>query len=155
MRATQTTIRLALFAGVLLSSIVTGQTLAQTSCLSVDISRPVIFPDGTEHHGGRLDLCDWKAFTPVAQLHRSYVNGQPIQMLLGSRTSNERPEDAPDEVFFRSDASGRLELIGYARTFRGRSVTVRFQRQDSPRNVDRPARASEQDDLLIVMARPH
>jgi hypothetical protein len=148
-------IRGALFVGVLLCGIAAGPVAAQTSCLTVNIARPLVFPDGTEHAGGRLVLCDWKAFTPVTHLHRSYVDGDPIQMLMGKRTTNERPTDAPDEVFFQVDSLGRLELIGYARTFRGRGLTVRFQRQNSPRNVDRLARALKNDDLMIVMARPH
>jgi hypothetical protein len=145
----------ALCAGVALSGLVAGPILAQARCLTVEVARPVVFPDGAEHAGGRLDLCDWKAFTPVSHLHRSYVNGRPIQLLMGRETTNERAAEAPNEVFFRVDVTGRLELVGYARTLRGRSVTVRFHGKDSQRNVNRPARAIQNDDLLIVMARPH
>jgi len=158
MRATQTELRWALIAGVILTAIVLGQAFAQAPCLTVDLGRPVVFPDGSEHVAGQLTLCDWKAFTPVAQIHRSYMDGRPIQMLMGKRTTTERSLMEPDEVFFRSDSSGRLELVGYARTYQGRSMTVSFQQQDSPPKVDhRLARATKKnDDLLIVMmARPH
>ncbi|NIL99372.1 MAG: hypothetical protein GTN89_00045, partial [Acidobacteria bacterium] len=102
-------------------------------------------------------LCDWKAYTPVQQIHRSYVNGRPVQMLMGKHAITERSPEAPDEVFFRSRGDGRLELLGYSRTYKGRSVTVSFQKQDFPRPVDhRLARASKTDDLLIgLKARPH
>ena len=136
-----------------------GVALAESApCLTVNMQQPIVFPDGSEQAAGQLTLCDWKTYTPVAQLHRSYVNGQPIQMLLGRRTRNERLTSDPDEVYFRRDSAGRLVLLGYARTLRGRGVTVRFQRQDSPRRVNQAlARAPERnDDLLIVMmARPH
>jgi hypothetical protein len=156
MRSPKTIIQWALFVGVLLSAIVAGRTSAQAPCLTVDVAGTVVFPDGTEHSGGQLSLCDWKAYTPIARLHQSYVDGRPVQMLLGTRSTNERNISNPDEVFFRPDAAGRLELLGYARTFAGRSVTVSFQRQKPSTNVNRLARAREQkDDLLIVMARPH
>ena len=141
-----------------MSVIVVSHTAAETPCLTVNLARPVIFPDGAEHAPGQLTLCDWKTYTPIAQIHRSYVDGHPIQMLMGTLTSNEREVTEPSEVFFRADGRGRLELLGYARTLQGRSVTVSFQRQDSPRKVDHAlARANERrDDLLIVlMARPH
>jgi hypothetical protein len=137
--------------------IVAVSAAAETPCLSVNLARPVVFPDGTERAAGQLTLCDWKTYTPVAQIHRSYVDGRPVQMLLGTRTTNERSASEPAEMFFRSDGYGRLELMGYTRTLRGRSVTVSFRGQDSPRKVDHAlARANERrDDLLIVMARPH
>jgi len=159
MRATQTELRWALIAAVLLFAIVAAQAFAQGPCLSVNLGRPVVFPDGSEHVAGQLTLCDWKAYTPVAQIHRSYMDGRPIQMLMGRRSITERDPMEPDEVFFRSNGDGRLELVGYSRTIRGRSMTVSFQSQDSPRKVDhRLARATKKrsDDLLIVlMARPH
>ena len=158
MRATQTQFRWALLAAVLLSMIVAGHASAQSSCLTVNLARPVVFPDGSEQPAGRLTLSDWKAFTPVAQIHRSYMDGRPIQLLMGRRSTSERGITEPDEVFFRPDPDGRLELIGYARTYHGRSMTVSFQRQESPRKVDqRLARATEEDDdlLIVMMARPH
>ena len=158
MRATQIELRWALIAGVLLSAIVVSEAFAQGPCLTVDVNRPVVFPDGSEQVAGQLTLCDWKAFTPVSQIHRSYMDGRPIQMLMGKRSQNERGVTEPDEVFFRSNGDGRLQLVGYSRTIRGRGMTVHFQDQDSPPMVNhRLARATEKsDDLLIVlMARPH
>ena len=156
MRSAKTIIQWALFIGVLLSAIVAGQASAQAPCLTVDVARTVVFPDGTEYAGGQLSLCDWKAYNPITRLHQSYIDGRPIQMLMGARSTNERSVDDLDEVFFRLDRAGRLELIGYARTFEGRSVSVSFRRQEVSTDVNRLARAREQeDDLLIVMARPH
>ena len=158
MRATQTQLRWALFIGVLLLAIVTGHASAQAPCLTVNLAQPVVFPDGSEHAAGQLTLCDWKAYTPVAQIHRSYMDGRPIQLLMGRRSTSERSVTEPNEVFFRPDPAGRLELIGYARTFHGRSMTVSFQRLNPPREVDhRLARATKEDDdlLIVMMARPH
>ena len=158
MRATQTELRWALIAAVLLSAIVAAQAFAQGPCLSVNLGRPVVFPDGSEHGAGQLTLCDWKAYTPVTQIHRSYMDGRPIQMLMGQRSTTERSPLEPDEVFFRSNGDGRLELLGYSRTIRGRSMTVNFQNQVSPRKVNhRLARATKKDDdlLIVLMARPH
>ena len=158
MRATQKELRWALIAGVLLSAIVLGQAFAQAPCLSVNLGRPVVFPDGNVQMPGQLTLCDWKAFTPVTQIHRSYMDGRPIQMLMGHRTTTESGPSEPDGVFFHSNGDGRLQLIGYTRTFEGRSMTVSFQNQSSSRMVNhRLARATKKkDDLLIVLkARPH
>ena len=159
MRTTQTELRWALIGGILLSAIVLGQAFAQGPCLTVNLDRPVVFPDGSEHAAGQLTLCDWKAYTPVTQIHRSYMDGRPIQMLLGKRTHAERGPMEPDEMVFRSNGDGRLELIGYSRTLQGRSMTVSFQKQNSPHHKvnHRLARATEKDDdlLIVLMARPH
>jgi len=158
MRATQIHPRWALFVGVLLSVIVLGPAFAEESCLTVNLAQPVVFPDGSEHAAGQLTLCDWKAFTPVDQIHRSYMDGRPVQLLMGRRSNTERSVTEPDEVIFRSDPSGRLELLGYSRTYHGRSLTVSFQPKNSPRKVDhRLARATREDDdlLIVMMARPH
>ena len=162
MRSTKKIIQWALFVGVLLSAIVAGQASAQAPCLTVNVPRTVVFPNGMEHPGGQLSLCDWKEFTPVERLHQSYVNGRPIQMLMGTRSTNERDRMDSDEVFFRVDEAGRLELLGYARTYEGRSVSVSFRRQEDSRpedstNVNRLARARKQEDGLriAIMARPH
>jgi len=157
MRSAKTIIQWALFVGVLLSAIVAGQASAESSCLTVNVPRIVVFPDGSEYSGGQLSLCDWKEFTPVARLHQSYVDGRPIQMLMGTRSTNERDATATDEVFFRVDATGRLELLGYARTLEGQSISVSFHRKTKSIDVNRLARARElQDDPRIaIMARPH
>ena len=157
MRATQKQFWWALFAAVLLSVLVADYASAQSPCLTVNLAQPVVFPDGSEHAAGQLRLCDWKAFTPVAQIYRSYMDGRHVQLLMGRRSTTERSVMEPDEVFFRPDSRGRLELIGYARTFHGRSMTVSFQRQNSSRKVDhRLARATPKDDdlLIVMMARP-
>ncbi len=79
---------------------------------------------------------------------------------MGRRTVSERSATEPDEVFFRADGYGRLQLVGYSRTLKGRATTFSFQedlrRRNSPKKVNQPlARAHRKDDLLIVMARPH
>ena len=146
--------------GILLCSIVAGGAAAQTSvCLSVDVAQPVIFPDGSTSPAGELTLCDWKSFTPVQQLHRSYIDGRPVQLMLGRRSPNERKPGDPNEVYFRQTEGGELQLLGYTRTFRGESVTVRFPNdfKNSP-PVNRLARAEReqaQEPILIVMASPH
>jgi hypothetical protein len=156
MRATRTELRWVFIAGVILSAIVAAQAFAQGPCLSVNLGRPVVFPDGSEHLAGQLTLCDWKAYTPVTQIHRSYMDGRPIQMLMGTRSTTERSVAEPDEVFFRSNGDGRLELLGYSRTIHGRSMTVSFQNKDSRKVNHRLARANKKDDdlLVVLMARP-
>jgi hypothetical protein len=157
MRATRTELRWVFIAGVILSAIVAAQAFAQGPCLSVNLGRPVVFPDGSEHLAGQLTLCDWKAYTPVTQIHRSYMDGRPIQMLMGTRSTTERSAEEPDEVIFRSNGDGRLELLGYSRTIRGRSMTVSFKNKDSRKVNHRLARANKKDDdlLVVLMARPH
>jgi len=132
-----------------------GAAAAQSPCLTVHTDDPVVFPNGSVQPAGTLTICDWKAFTPVEQIHRTYVNGTPVQLLRGRRSKNERDAAAPDEIYFHRSHEGWLELVGYARTYRGRSLTVDFRpkRESSP--VNRLARATDEDGLLIVMASPH
>ena len=54
-------------------------------CVSAQIESPMRFPDGHVQPAGRLTLCDWRELSPVMDVHRTYVNGRPVSMLLGRR----------------------------------------------------------------------
>jgi len=96
-------------------------------CVSADIEAPVRFPDGALHPSGRLTLCDWKEISPVMDLHRTYMDGRPVNMLLARKSGNEGGGTIPTEILFDFDGEGRLELVGYVRSSQGRSETVLFE----------------------------
>ena len=106
-------------------------------CVSAEIESPMRFPDGRVHPSGRLTLCDWKELSPVVDVHRTYVNGQPVSMLLGRKSSNEGG------------------LVGYVRSTRGRSETFLFEPRRGRQRIEanRPPRHGTEQ--LVVAARPH
>ena len=132
-----------------------GAAQAQSPCVSAVVDAPIRFPDGDLRPAGRLTICDWRRFTPVSHLHKTYVNGRPVSLLISKTKTAERGADSPAEVHFWRNVQGQLELIGYVRSVGGRSVTYLFADPNRPQRIEvsRPARSG--DDFLVVMARPH
>ena len=99
MRATQIQFRWALFAAVLLSVIVAGQVSAQSSCLTVTLHQPVVFPDGSEHAAGRLTLSG-----VFQQIDRGAETEQLLSVATDVRVSDSRT--VRFAVTSRTDDSG-------------------------------------------------
>ncbi len=92
----------------------TGAAVAGSGsgCIRVDLVEPVRLPDGNVYPAGALTLCDTVALSPVATLHKTYVNGRPIAILVSRKRANEtKSNEPPSVVFQRSD--GALDLVGY------------------------------------------
>lgn len=124
-------------------------------CVSAQIESPMRFPDGHVQPAGRLTLCDWRELSPVMDVHRTYVNGRPVSMLLGRKTSNEGEGGIPSEVLFKFDEDGKLQLVGYVRSYRGRSETFLFEPGRERRSIETNRPLWHGTDLLAVAARPH
>ena len=82
------------------------------SCIRVHVDQPVRLPDGNVYPSGVLTLCDSMTLSPVATLHKTYVNGRPVGMLVSRRRSNETRSDTPPAVVFQR-IGGTLDLVGY------------------------------------------
>jgi hypothetical protein len=93
---------------------VTGAAIAGSGggCIRVDVDQPVRLPDGKVYPAGVLTLCDTAALSPVATLHKTYVNGQPIGILVSRKRANETKASEPPVVVFQRDR-GALDLVGY------------------------------------------
>lgn len=109
--------------GLMLLASGTVKAATGSGCVSVEVDTPIRLPDGTLHPSGRLTLCDSRKLSPVSTLHKTYVNGQPVGMLVGHRRSSEGGERISPAVFFDVDEQGHLELSGYVLPAGGRSVT--------------------------------
>jgi hypothetical protein len=85
------------------------------TCVRADVPNPVVLPDGTAHPAGQLRICLSGRFSPVAGLHRTYVNGRFAGMFLSRRVTSEGPVDEHEPfMLFRRNAAGPWELYGYA-----------------------------------------
>ncbi len=146
---------LAILAAVVVFVGLQGAAQAQSPCVSAFVDEPIRFPDGDLRPAGRLTLCDWRRFSPVSHLHKTYVDGRPVNLLLSRIYTAEREADSPAEFHFQRNGQGQLELIGYVQSTSGRSVMFLFAHPNRPKRIEvsRPARSG--DDFLVVMARPH
>ena len=124
-------------------------------CVSAEIESPIRFPDGRLQPSGRLTLCDWKEITPVTDVHRTYVDGQPVSMLLGRKSSNEGGGGIPSEILFNFDQEGRLELVGYVRSSQGGSETFIFVPRRQREHIEANRLPWHGTGPLVVAARPH
>lgn len=108
--------RMALFVA-LVALIASGGVGAEVTgkCVRADVPNPVALPDGTTHPAGQLRICLSGRFSPVAGLHRTYVNGDFAGIFLSRRVNSEGPVDEHEPfMLFRRTVAGELELYGYA-----------------------------------------
>jgi hypothetical protein len=132
----------------------TGSAVAGSGsgCIHVDVSLPVHLPDGNTYPAGVLTLCDTAALSPVATLHKTYVNGRPIGILVSRRRANEAPSDDRPSVLFQSDGS-TLDLVGYTLPSARRGVTYALNaRAEMPTDELRAAASSGLSGALVVLA---
>jgi hypothetical protein len=107
---------LLLVAGMMLlgSALAPGSYCQAGDCYSVQIGNAVRMPDGTVYDADVITLCDTRALTPVSHLHTTYVDGEPVGMLMSVRRTTEGTGgNGPSMVFLRN-VDGALDLIGYA-----------------------------------------
>lgn len=96
------------------------------SCVSAKIDEPFRLPDGTVHPAGTLMMCEASPFSPVASVHRTYVNGHPAGMFLSKNLRGELEESARPSIVLQRYGDGPLELLGYVRPGGGRNVSYQF-----------------------------
>lgn len=153
--------RLARVAAIALMITSTGATpavLADSSgrCLSVEVDAPIVMPDRSVHPSGKLTLCNSVRVTPVASVHKTYVNGQLTGMHLGHQKNSESSESTP-VVFFYRNGLGQLELRGYVFPTRSGNVSYTLARRMKKENIRPTGTGSELADSqpsipLVAMA---
>ena len=100
-----------LFLGAVLAP---GSFCQAGDCYSVQVGAPVRMPDGSVYDANVITLCDSRSLTPVSHLHTTYVDGEPVGMLMSVRRTTEgHGADGPKMVFHRN-IDGALDLVGYA-----------------------------------------
>ena len=108
-----------------------GGAMAGERCINVEVDRTLRLPDGSVHPAGVLRLCDTVHLSPVARVHRTYLNGRPLTMLLSRMARSEAGEDTPPTVFFRSTPEDQLELYGYVLPVAGGSLSFRLDGEET------------------------
>ncbi|MBZ5638327.1 MAG: hypothetical protein LAO51_06160 [Acidobacteriia bacterium] len=149
------TLAIAIAALAAASLLTTGAASAGSGggCIRVDVDQPVRLPDGNVYPAGVLTLCDTAELSPVATLHKTYVNGRPIGILVSRRRANETKGAEPPVVVFQRDR-GALDLVGYVLPAPRRSgVTyVLSASVDMPLEGDHLASSSGLSGSLVVLA---
>lgn len=84
-------------------------------CISTSVPDTMVLPDGSVHPAGQLRICYTRAFSPVAGLHETYVNGQPVGRFVSRTGQGEAGSEAEGPFFvFSRNTRGALVLEGYA-----------------------------------------
>ena len=127
-----------------------GVSLAQSTgdCLRVEVSSSIVLPDGSVHPAGTLELCLSRAYSPVAGLHATSVNGVPVGLLLSRRRTSEGPAREEPYVLFQRTPEGRLELLGYSWPD-GKAMNTYLMRS-KPREIKEPSQAQNQVIALVA-----
>jgi hypothetical protein len=94
--------------------------------VTAQIESPFRLPDGSLHEAGTLMLCDAKRFSPVATLHRTYVNGHPVGMFVSRNRRGESAADVVPGIVFHHDDAGHLDLFGYVLPAAGRNIAYQI-----------------------------
>jgi hypothetical protein len=96
------------------------------ACVTALIETPFRLPDGSLHDAGTLTLCDAKRFSPIATLHRTYVNGRPVGMFVSRHRFGESAAAGAPGIVFHHDGAGRLDLFGYVLPSAGRNIAYQM-----------------------------
>ena len=112
-RSSTKVVGLAIFIAVLWLATATGWA-QQDRCVTAAIPAQFVLPDDTVHAAGDLKLCVVRTHSPIAKLHRAYVDGMPVASFVSRTGTGEA--DAREEPFilFHRNVRDQLELIGYA-----------------------------------------
>lgn len=85
---------------------------ASSGCSKAVVAEPFVLPDGSEHAGGTLTLCD-RPYTPAHSFLATYVNGVATGLFVTDLRHTEAG-GTTDHVIFRRQADGRLRLVAFA-----------------------------------------
>jgi len=97
-------------------------------CTTTELGGRVQLPDGTEYDANTLTICVIAEYTPVSTMHKTYVDGMPVGMLISRRGVSEVGEEGQPFMMFQRDTNGTYRLYGYARPTGGRLVTYMLGR---------------------------
>jgi len=97
-------------------------------CTTTELSGRVQLPDGSEYEANTLTICVTAQYTPVSTLHKTYVDGMAIGMMISKRGVSEVGDEGQPFMMFHRDSNGTYRLYGYARPIGGRLVTYMLDR---------------------------
>jgi len=124
-------------------------------CFSVSVDQAMVLPGGAEYAPGTLTICVTRALSPVAALHKTYVDGKPVAMLMSRTGVGEGAGDGRPFVMFQRDGLGRLHLYGLAAPSGGRMANYRLwqgARLSSNQGSENLARATDAEGTVLVAA---
>ena len=125
-------------------------------CIRAEVPAPMVLPDGSSHPAGVIRICLSRAYSPVAGLHETQVNGESIGMFLSQVGESEGNGGEPFFVFYRN-VSDELVLQGYALPAGERLRTYHLQmtgraKKEILQARHRPITAEPADDRVILLA---
>jgi hypothetical protein len=82
-------------------------------CITAEVPAAFVTPDRVTHEPGALKLCVERIHSPVSVLHKVYVHGHVIGLLLSRSGHSEGTVERP-YVQFRRNGRGDWLLVGYA-----------------------------------------
>jgi hypothetical protein len=113
---------------------VTGAALAAPDgCVSANVPGRIVLPDGRSYPAGPIRVCLTEQISPIAGLHKTTVDGQPVGMFLSRFGPVEAsPADRPEPTlhFLRTE-DGAWILEAYAIAV-GKRVILFKLREDPP-----------------------
>ena len=84
-------------------------------CVAANIPAAMVLPDGSSHDAGVVRVCLTRTHSPVAGMHKAYVDGHMIGVFISERTQTEGlSEDGRPYLQFIDNGSGEWHLVGYA-----------------------------------------
>ena len=103
---------------VTLALVITGSftgaaEAGRSRCASAVVSETFVLPDGSEHAGGKLTLCD-RSYNPVRSFLGTYVDGVAVGWFVTDRRRTELSAEGTETIVFRRDTAGRLRLVAFA-----------------------------------------
>jgi hypothetical protein len=93
-----------------------ASTVAQAGpsgrCARVELPAQVVLPDGTRHEAATLRICETRKLSPVATLHKTYLDGMPVGMFTSRTGISEGREHSEPFMVFERNSEGHLALVG-------------------------------------------
>ena len=134
-----------------------GAAWAQGRCVTAEIPATFVLPDGSVHDAGKLKLCVERVHSPVAVLHRIYVEDAAVALFQSRTGQGESVSKGRPFVLFHRNALDQLELIGYARPAgRAMDTHVLTERKPAPPTVaalDLDLIRMRNEEFVLVAAR--
>lgn len=129
-------------------------------CISALVPDPMVLPDGSVQPAGLLRICLARAFSPVAGLHETYVDGRAVGRFISRAAQAEAGGEAETPFFvFRRSPAGALVLEGYADPRGNRLNTYLVRKTGEPDVITHWQTAREigaeggrQDDVILLAA---
>ena len=130
-------------------------------CISADVPAPMVLPDGSIHGAGHLRICFARSYSPVAGLHRTYVNGKSVGLYTSQKGEAEEATDSMPFFVFRRNGLGNYVLEGYAAPDGSRTWTYRLPGHEvnswqlgesvrAARNSEGPQDGADKDIVILL-----